>query len=205
VKNILIIFIKNPVPGQVKTRMAREIGSERACSIYKTLTEAVYSNVSKDNSTYECRLMADSHDSVRPIRDWLNPKWKISVQEGDTLGLRMHHAFAEVLQAGYKRGVLVGTDIPGLTQSIIEKAFTELEQVDVVLGPAIDGGYYLIGLKQESKFLFESIKWGTSNVLEKTIQKIENKGKKYKLVKKLRDIDSLEDLRLENFCNYPGL
>jgi rSAM/selenodomain-associated transferase 2/rSAM/selenodomain-associated transferase 1 len=130
----------------------------------------------------------------RRMRQWLGTHPVYSKQREGDLGERMHTAFIEAFKNGYRRVVLLGTDIPGLTTDHLGKAFDVLKEKDLVLGPSPDGGYWLIGLRRPID-LFTGIHWGTQGVLEKTVQMAEKQGLKIRLIDSLTDIDTVEDLR----------
>ncbi len=187
----LIIFLKNPEIGQVKTRLARQIGNEAALEVYFKLivmTREVANRVSRDKAVYYSRY-ADREDS------WDNKKYSKHLQRGDSLGDRMHHAVQEVLSEGYEKVVLIGSDVYGLTPEVIEQAFELLDNNDVVIGPARDGGYYLIGMKEANAGLFDLKYWSTPNVFSETVKRIRGQSLRYAQTPLLNDIDELEDLK----------
>jgi rSAM/selenodomain-associated transferase 1 len=121
-------------------------------------------------------------------------------QAGEDLGERMKNGFVEALSMNFKRVVLIGSDIPDLPLEFIEEAFTSLQEKDAVIGPALDGGYYLIGFKKEtfSPRVFEGIHWSTESVFEKTLKVLQQEGLTVHTLQPLRDIDTVEDLRIRD-------
>ena len=162
----LLLFIKNPVPGKVKTRLAATVGPDRALELYLRMLAHTRNTALR---TAASRLVFYS-DFVDEQDDWRRPDFEKMLQRGTDLSLRMHHAIADALQH-HSRAVLVGGDIPGLRADIIEAAFDALEEADVVIGPAEDGGYYLIGMSAPHPEIFENIQWSTPQVLSQTLER----------------------------------
>ena len=198
-KNILIVFVKLPEPGSVKTRLAKDLGNERAAEIYSDIAKDIVSRVSKSNQ-YDTYIFYDPPNRGNDLKLWLSDIANIDnermvPQEGDSLGERISNAFETVFSSGAKRAVIIGSDCTDVTAAMIEESFSMLSHSDAVLGPAEDGGYYLLGLKRFIPELFEDIDWSTERVLEQTVSRLANSGLKYRLLKTLRDIDNLNDLR----------
>ena len=199
--NLIIVFVRSPELGKVKTRLARSIGDQSALNIYKILlkhTAAVLRDLSFDKVVYFSEKI-DNNDL------WENSLFEKKLQKGADLGERMHHAFDTAFNKGYKKVLIIGSDLFDLTSSIITSAFEALETYDVSIGPSLDGGYYLLGMKKLQPEVFKNKKWGTDSVLEHTLQDL--KKQKIKLLKALNDIDTLEDLQLQpkllyNILNY---
>lgn len=190
-KEQLIVFVKNPELGQVKTRLAKSIGEEAALAIYLKLLSHTYEVTSKldcDVAIYYGKYI-DSEDY------WENKKFKKFKQFGNDLGERMHNAIAQSLERGYDKVCLVGSDIYELNFQIIQDAFNRLDKNDVVIGPARDGGYYLIGMKEPHRKLFQLTGWSTPHVFKETIDKIEQAGLTFDQTKMLNDIDDINDLK----------
>lgn len=190
-EELLILFVKNPELGKVKTRLAKSIGDEQALAIYFKLlanafemTEALACDVAIYYGQY-----IDSEDQ------WDNKKYQKYMQRGETLGDKMHNAIANGLTNGYKKVSLVGSDIYDLNADIISDSFKKLDEADVVLGPAEDGGYYLVGMKSPNKKIFDLKEWSTVDVFNETVALIKKEGLKYATTAVLNDIDNLEDLK----------
>jgi uncharacterized protein len=191
-KNLLGLFLKFPVPGKVKTRLAINIGKEAASDFYRRLAEHVLKNTAPKGTGYE-RLIFFTPDSMRSeFGKWL-PGEELRVQRGKDIGERMHHALSEMLEMGAENAIVIGADIPGLNRTIIERAFQTLKTAQIVIGPAMDGGYYLIGMKFPHPEIFRDIPWSTEEVFERTVSRIEEKRLRYELVDTLFDVDRLED------------
>lgn len=179
---LLIMFAKNPEKEKTKTRLARKIGESKTRKIYKQLLNyniKIHSNASYDFIVY-----------VQGDLDYFS-NVKTKKQLGADLGEKMMSAFKEQLKY-YNSIAIVGSDLI-LENHHVEKAFEELEKFDIVIGPTIDGGYYLIGMKKFN-CIFNNIKWSTSTVFQDTIQKIKDLGLSYFVLSQLRDIDTVEDL-----------
>lgn len=192
--NLLIIFVKNPVAGKVKTRLARSVGEEKALSVYLKLMEKTKA-ITRDLPLV--KQVAYS-DFVAEEDLWDAKQFLKTMQLGDDLGERMKKAIDQAIEQGYKRVCLIGSDLYELSSDIIERAFALLEENDVVLGPAIDGGYYLIGVTKMYDRLFENKRWGSSSVLNDTLNDTKDMNLKYALLPPLNDIDELEDIKDED-------
>jgi uncharacterized protein len=186
--NQLIIFIKNPQLGKVKTRLAASIGADAALAIYHKLcqhTRQTVLGVEVERQLYYSDYI-DRHD------DWREELFVKHQQVGPDLGARMNHAFQDSLKRGNK-AVIIGSDCPQLTADLIQDAFHALAEHPFVLGPAKDGGYYLLGMSEPYPELFHNIEWSTNKVAEMTLQRIHAKTKSCLLLPTLSDIDTIED------------
>ena len=186
-KKLLIIFVKNIKLGKVKTRLARTVGNEAAFNVYKALveiTEEATSAIQVDKRIYFSDTIIDE-------------KWSDdfkTIQKGNDLGDRMSNAFKDGFNDGYTEIILIGSDLPNITKTIINKGFMSLEQNEIDFGPAEDGGYYLVGMSIFQKFIFEDKAWSTSTLLENTLKEIHQKNIDVTLLETLNDIDTFEDL-----------
>ena len=195
-KEVVLIFQKNEVLGKVKTRLAAGVGEEQALNIYIQLlakTYLVLRDISVSITTYFSEFIPE-----KPTY----PAGNRMVQVGQDLGERMKNAFAENFELGIEKVVLIGTDCPSLEGKHIIQAFEALDQSDLVLGPAKDGGYYLIGMKRRADFLFEGITWSSELVLSQTLALAAEQGLQTSLLPVLEDIDTLEDW--ERYCSQIG-
>ena len=196
--NALIMFIKNPVKGKVKTRLAATIGDDMALEIYQKLIRHTL-NIVEDVAADKFIFFSDTVDESIGYEN--TPVHKV-VQSGNDLGEKMKNAFELLFKTGYKRVTIIGTDCPGITANILEGAFSKLNNSDVVIGPAIDGGYYLLGIKEIHNDLFEKIAWSTSTVLHSTIERCNTNNLSYSLLSALSDVDEEEDLvHLDNMLD----
>ena len=188
----LIVFVKAPRTGCVKTRLARTIGDEAACAAYRRLVEMVLESVS-DFRGVELRFAPD--DAEAEIRSWLCPGWEARPQREGNLGERLQSAFADAFAAGATRVVIIGSDCPEVTGADVHEAWDQLRSADVVIGPAVDGGYWLIGLRQERPEIFSGITWSSENVLAETLQRARAAGLRIQLLRILADVDTEKDWR----------
>ena len=193
-QNALIIFIKNPELGKVKTRLASSVGDEKALEIYKQLLTKTLQIVTNVN----CVKYVYYSEKIVKNDIWDNKIFKKKLQKGNDLGERMLNAFTEIFaEEGINNVAIIGSDCPSLPPSFMEKAFEELRYNSFVLGPAYDGGYYLLAMRQLRFELFEKIVWSGPLVLSETVKKINKMVKTHYLLPALPDVDTLEDW--ENF------
>jgi rSAM/selenodomain-associated transferase 1 len=186
-KEVVLVFQKNAILGKVKTRLASGMGEARALEIYRHLVQSTYS-VLEDVAVPVWTYFSDYiPETVNP------PIAKSFVQDGQDLGERMAHAFARSFESGMDKVVLIGTDCPTLQSHHLHEAFEALTHSDLVLGPATDGGYYLIAMKRKADYLFEGISWSTSEVLSQTLAVATAHGLHFTLLDELSDIDTRED------------
>jgi uncharacterized protein len=189
--NGLIILAKYPEPGRVKTRLAETIGNERAAELYRTMTEMVVAQTQPPHHEYEQICYCDPPERKHDFERWLSLT-HFAPQHGATLGERMHHALTQSLQR-YAKAVIIGTDCIEVDFALIQRAFATLDATDLVIGPATDGGYYLIGCTQDHPALFQNISWSTDVVFQQTMQQAEILGLTTTRLPTLSDIDSHED------------
>jgi rSAM/selenodomain-associated transferase 1 len=191
----LLFFIKNPQKGRVKTRLAAVIGDEAAVRLYKRFLLEMLSTLNK--GTFLFYLCVYPVDALEGLRTWLGQDYLYMPQQGENLGERMKNGFIEALAMNFKRVILIGSDIPSLPLEFIEEAFLSLEKKDVVIGPSLDGGYYLIGFRDKKFYprAFKGIPWSTERVFEETIKILEHENLTVHTLKTLRDIDTIQDLR----------
>ena len=189
-KQALLIFAKNPERGKVKTRLAATLGNAKAFSIYSQLLEHT---ISITNYLPVDKIVFYSNYIVQ--EDIWNDKYYFKqVQMGKDLGERMNNAFAFAFQKGYESVVIIGTDCPELNAGIIMNAFAYLNNHDVVIGPAADGGYYLLGMKKYNSELFQNINWSSETVLQETMKICKENKHNYALLPELHDVDEEKDL-----------
>lgn len=188
----LIIFVRNPELGKVKTRLAQTIGNENALSIYNQLLI----HTMNTTETLECDLFIFYDTIINDDDIWKNTIYNKKIQVGNNLGERMKNAFQELFKLGYKNCIIVGSDLFDLQAKHIKEAFDKLEKNDVVIGPAEDGGYYLLGLKEIIPTIFLNKNWGTKTVLEDTLKDLTTFSIDF--IETLNDIDTIEDLEKSN-------
>ena len=189
---LVIVFVKNIKLGTVKTRLAKTIGDFGAFEVYSELvkiTEKATEALDIDKRIYFSNAVVDT-------------KWKNefkTVQNGTDLGERMLNAFKDGFESGYKRIVLIGSDLPDINSTHIKKGIEALATSDVVFGPAEDGGYYLVGLSKMNTAIFTNKPWSQSNLLEQTLQELHNNKVTVSTLETLNDIDTYEDLIASDF------
>ncbi len=185
--NAIIIFIKNPVAGNAKTRLAKDVGDEKALEIYKSLlayTRTVSLLVNAKRYLYYSGEILDD--------EWEQTYFNKRLQSDGNLGERMSNAFKDVL-ANHEKVLIIGSDCPQLDLMIISSAYKQLDVHDYVIGPSKDGGYYLLGMKDLNTDVFNEIKWSTATVCSQTIERIEAADKTFDLLPELSDVDYKED------------
>lgn len=199
--NILAIFTRFPTPGTTKTRLIPRLGPDGAAALHRQMTERVLAHAKKFCSQSAAVLEIHFHGgSLEAMKQWLGPHTLIR-QKGASLGDRMEHTFHTAFASGANKTVIIGTDCPGLTHDIISQAFTTLENSSLVLGPAQDGGYYLIGLTTPSPALFVNIDWGTPIVLAQTLLRAQSLT--VSQLPPLHDVDRPEDLVHIDYHSHP--
>jgi rSAM/selenodomain-associated transferase 2/rSAM/selenodomain-associated transferase 1 len=196
----LIVFTRYPEIGTTKTRMIPIMGSGGAANLQREMTEYILSRVvgqwASNDPAVEIRYEGGSEDLMQR---WLGPEFEYVLQRGAGLGERMKRAFEDAFESGAASAIIIGTDIPDLNEKVVKNAFALLKQKEMVLGPAKDGGYYLIGLSKtgfspDISELFSGIEWGENDVLKKTLDATARLGIGYALVDELADVDRPEDL-----------
>lgn len=191
-KNLLIVFVKNIMLGKVKTRLARTIGDVAAFNIYSELfaiTERETLKMAVDRYIY-------FSDVIIPSTWEGDQKF---VQQGNDLGEKMKHAFQHGFDRGYENIILIGSDLPDISKEIIASGFGQLKDNDVVFGPALDGGYYLIGLSKMNTAIFDNKPWSQPVLLEQTLAALSQQKAMVSLLTPLNDIDTFEDLIQSDF------
>lgn len=186
-KEVVVVFQKNEVLGKVKTRLAVGMGEHRALEIYRHLTQLTYlalEDVPVPVWTYFSDFIPET------VTTRIEKKF---IQHGQDLGQRMANAFDRSFESGMEKVVLIGTDCPTLQAQDLLQAFAALNKSDLVVGPAGDGGYYLIGMKGNAAYLFEGIAWSTSQVLSQTVDVASKNGLTTTLLREQDDVDTQED------------
>ena len=188
-KNLIIVFVRTPELGKVKTRLAKSIGDVSALTIYKLLlkhTATVLHDLSFDKVVYYS-------EKVEENDFWEARLFEKKRQKGADLGKRMQHAFETAFEKGYQKVLIIGSDLFDLKSIHITTAFEALENHDLTIGPSLDGGYYLLGMKELYPAVFKNKKWGTDSILENTLKDLQQQN--VKLLEALNDIDTFEDLQ----------
>lgn len=189
-KSLLIIFYRNPELGKVKTRLSATLGEAKALAIYLYL--AGHAKTITENLPIDKAVFYSSHIDTED--NWDNALYQKHIQSGIDLGERMLRAFRDGFESGYNSICIIGTDCLELTPSIIEEAFAALQSYDTVMGPAKDGGYYLLGMNALHTEFFKNKLWSTDSVYRSTIHDIDAMRLKYYALPKLTDVDEEKDL-----------
>ncbi len=190
--DVLIVFLKEPVPGRVKTRLASLIGAEAAAALYAALVDHALGAL---RGPWRRMLFGAPAEAVGRLADRCGEP-VLPQAEGD-LGARMAAAFAEAFASGAGRAVIVGTDCLSLSAIDVEDAFDALDAHDVALAPALDGGYVLLGLRSPQPALFAGVEWSTPRVMSQTLERVARSGLAFARLPRHGDLDTLEDLRRE--------
>lgn len=191
VERSLLVFAKAPQPGKVKTRLARAMGDERAAELYRRMGKAIIEAVR--GGDFETSVLYAPAEALPAMRAWLGISLRLMPQAGDDLGHRMNTAITEALETS-RRVCLIGTDSPDVDAARVSEAFEAMAGTDVVLGPARDGGYYLIALSEPHPELFQGIPWSTDRVLEATLEQASAAGLAVRLLETLADVDEPADV-----------
>lgn len=191
-KEAIIIFTRVPIPGQTKTRLEKFLTKEECANVHKNFLKDIKATC--DNLDKDVFVFYTPKDKDNILSSIFGNKVTYKIQEGIDLGEKMYNAIDYVLNQKYKSCILIGTDIPFLEEHDLSTAFNILENKDIVLGPTLDKGYYLVGMKKPTKAIFKNIEYGYGNVLDNTISSIKNSNLSYGLTNKNIDIDEEEDL-----------
>lgn len=201
------LFAKYWEPGEVKTRLALSIGEQAASELYHQL---LATTVHRFESFPAKRILAYSPPEKQlEFEQLAGANWDLAPQTAGHLGNRMQSYFADGLSDGQTEIILIGADSPTLSTETVQLAFEELQRHDVVIGPARDGGYYLIGCRQQLPDIFEEIHWGSNRVLPQTLEKLKSSELSYAVLPEWYDVDHLEDLitlqkeLTESGCSHP--
>ena len=197
--NQLIVFLRKPVRGEVKTRLASGIGQDQALSVYKWLISITLDAAKKVNA--EIHLFLDRTDKEFNVPD----SFSIHVQDGSDLGERMMNSFKSLSGNGEKNTIIIGSDCPEMHEDILDEAYMKLSEKDLVVGPAVDGGFYLLGMKKAHTGLFDGIVWGGENVFDRLVSNARLLNLSFTVLGHKRDIDEASDFTLfkdqyEQYC-----
>ncbi|ASC70418.1 2-phospho-L-lactate guanylyltransferase [Halomicronema hongdechloris C2206] len=198
-QDCLLIFARYPQPGQVKTRLIPALGPVAASDLYRRLAEHTLAQ-GRALSRYRplsITLWFTGADAAA-MTAWLGANIDYCLQPEGDLGYRLHWAFEAAFAQGYRRVIAIGTDCPQLDSSLLNQGFRALDHHELVLGPATDGGYYLIGLQRAVAALFQGIPWSTAAVHQQTVAAAEQLGLSHWQLRSLTDVDTPEDL---DICN----
>lgn len=199
---IVALFVRVPVPGRVKTRLASDLGNDGACKLYCSMVADILTNIKACG--FPIYLFHDGKEDSALPKEWIESSARVIIQEGGDIGERMAAAFEHCFNEGVGQVVLAGSDIPGLNARIVLSASTALESHDIAIAPANDGGYCLIALKCETYQcdIFKDIPWSTGQVLRSTLEKCMEAKQRVGLLEALQDIDTIDDLKA--YCHRPA-
>ncbi len=202
----ILVFVKSPEKGMVKTRLARDIGDDLAVRLYRRFVCDIFETVTL--SPFESRFCFFPERAHHRMVRWLGPLPVMVPQEGPDLGARLTNAFLKAFKEGFRRVIVIGTDSPDLSQCHLKKAFDGLRTHDAVIGPALDGGYYLIGFRRDTftPAVFEKMPWSQATLYDRTCDILSELGLSLHTLQPWLDIDTLADLEhfIKNNANTPG-
>lgn len=190
--SVLLILVKYPDAGAVKTRLGSPFSPEDAARLARAMAEDLIETHQKADD-YDVIVCFAPPERCNDVRSWLGEDVVLARQEGEDLGERQHNALKSAFEAGYRKAAVMGSDVPLVTVGDVNEAFGLLEYADTAIGPSEDGGYYLLGARGACEILFEGISWGGRNVLRETKNRIEKAGLDFRLAASHYDIDSSED------------
>ena len=190
----LIIFARYPESGRVKTRLAKTIGAEKATEFYRLCAEHLFRETEKLPPGIKRYIYFDGKENEYRLQDWAGAGFDYIVQASGSLGHRLENAFSTQFTRGAGKVLIVASDVPDISSSIIVEAFRSLDNHEIVIGPCHDGGYYLIGMKKLHRDIFNGIPWSTSQVYTHTLANIKKLDISLCQLPSLYDIDTEEDL-----------
>ncbi|TFH64584.1 MAG: glycosyltransferase [Gemmatimonadales bacterium] len=191
----LAVFVRHPEPGKVKTRLAAVYGASFAAELYGYFVDDLLEALAPGG--YHLELFFTPAEREREVRERFDVRSGYSPQQGDGLGERMERAFHTCFAKGFSTAILIGSDLPDLTAEVIEQAFQALEQGhEAVVGPAFDGGYYLIGFRSAAfdPAVFHGMPWGENSVFERTVNRLRARGYRIHIARAWHDVDTEQDL-----------
>jgi rSAM/selenodomain-associated transferase 1 len=196
VADALLVFVKAPRPGAVKTRLAAEIGPDLAAALYRRIAELEIRGTAPLREEYEPLFFYAPADAGDEMRGWLGDV-SLVAQEGADLGARMRAAFALAFTRGARRAAIIGTDVPWVRRAHVRDALDALDDHDLAIGPARDGGYYLLAMDRPRPALFEDVPWSTPDVLARTLDRAASLSLSVRTLEPQADLDTLDDVRRE--------
>lgn len=190
------LFLKFPTPGTVKTRLGKTIGMDKAAEIYIKLVERTVSAC--NSADFDTIFCIEPYCELEKFKNWLGHDKIFIEQHGNDLGERMLNCFTDVFAMEYDKCAVTGTDIVGLDKKLLNTAFSALDAADCAIGPALDGGYYMIAFRNGSlaPFIFKNMEWSTDRVYNETVGRLDNSGTEYFIAQALPDVDTEDDLKL---------
>ncbi|MBB4636748.1 TIGR04282 family arsenosugar biosynthesis glycosyltransferase [Longimicrobium terrae] len=189
----MLVFVRAPELGRVKTRLAATIGHQAALRVYRRLAEHAV-DAARGLPEAGIRVHHTPADAEPAVRAWLGDGLTLLPQAEGDLGVRMRDAFARAFADGHGRVVIIGSDLPEMSTELLRRAFAALEDADAVIGPARDGGYYLLGLTRPVTGVFDGIAWSTPEVFDATMDRLRAAGMEPVVLETLADVDEVDDL-----------
>ena len=191
----VILFVKAPVPGQVKSRLAGSLGGDAALELYRSFALDLLDTI--DSCGHPVEIFFTPSGARKAVVAWLGEGRRYALQTGRELGSRMANAFRTAFTEGAARAILIGSDLPDLPGEVITDAFAGLQEQGAVIGPAVDGGYYLIGFRNDTFWpdVFNNIRWSTGSVFRETMERFAGIGSRVYVMRQWQDVDTAEDLR----------
>lgn len=194
----LILFTRYPEPGKTKTRLIPVLGEKGAADLQRYMAEDILNRLIVLQRNHSIKIEVRYAGGSRSLmEEWLGTEVRYTPQREGDLGERMRHAFTDAFQVGTEKAVIIGTDSPDIPEDIVRTSFHLLTLNHAVIGPAYDGGYYLIGFSRDSfeSEVFKDIQWGRGTVCKTTVNILKKSGRSVHLLPKKRDIDTVDDLR----------
>ena len=190
----VLVFVRAPEMGRVKTRLEKKMDAATVLGIDRCFVEDIIQTLTSGG--YDITVYFSPSHKESAVQAWLGPTIHIQAQAGRSLGGKMRNAFSNVFATGVDQAILIGSDFPDLDIGILQEAFVSLQNKDVTIGPAKDGGYYLIGFRKDAfdGEIFTGIDWGTEHVYQQTLQHIHAAGLNDRILPSWQDIDTYEDL-----------
>lgn len=194
-RNCILLFVKEPMPGKTKRRLAAELGENIAAALYRNFVLDELATLNRCMA--ECLICFVPVSAENSFRKWLGTAYQYLPQRGKDLGERMKNSFIEAFNMQYERAILMGSDIPDVPPAFVTQAFQALDSYDVTVGPAKDGGYYLIGFRNDSfaPEVFEKLRWGGTTVMRSTLRRLRKSKRRIHLLPEWSDVDRLADLK----------
>jgi hypothetical protein len=191
----ILCFVKYPEKGQVKLRLAVDLDDDVVAELYRNFILDTLSTLKKHE--LPLRICFSPLNAQKKFREWLGSSYHYVPQQGNDLGERMKNGFTSAFIEGFRRVILVGSDSPDLPSDFLRNVITELQTHDMVIGPSSDGGYYLIGFRDDTFLpsVFDGISWSSSTVFQETIEKAKNAGRSLSLLPSWSDVDIISDLK----------
>ena len=192
----IIFFVKYPVKGKIKTRLAKTLDDNFVIGLYKCFVTDILSILIR--SGFDFKVYFDPPGFLIKIKKWLGDNYTYVQQHGSNLGERMSNAFMDVFRDDYNKAIIIGSDMPCFSNNFFTGVFEKLDQNDAVIGPSMDGGYYLLGFKKNTflKEVFCNIQWSTDIVFNSTMKKFQKNRYKVNILKTMNDIDTVDDLKI---------